>query len=105
MTVIESEVFREWAAKVWADVEREAFIDFIAANPEAGDVIKSSGGLRKVRWAREGMGKRGGVRVIYFTRLSRGEVALLIVYAKAKFDNLPTDFLLKLKEKLYGKED
>ncbi|MFT4178357.1 MAG: hypothetical protein QM612_02685 [Thermomonas sp.] len=98
-------MFREWAAKVWADDEREAFIDFISTNPEAGDVIKSSGGLRKVRWSREGKGKRGGVRVIYFTRLPRGEVALLIVYAKSKFDNLPADFLLKLKEKLYGKED
>lgn len=105
LTVIESEVFREWAAKVWADDEREAFIDFISVNPEAGDVIKSSGGLRKVRWSRKGKGKSSGVRVIYFTRLPQGEVALLIVYAKAKFDTLPADFLLKLKEKLYGKED
>lgn len=104
LTVIESEVFVEWAAKVWTNAEREAFIDFISTNPDAGDVIKGSGGLRKVRWTREGKGKRGGVRVIYFTRLPRGEVALLIVYAKAKFDNLPTDFLLMLKEKLHGEE-
>ncbi|MFT4256562.1 MAG: DNA-binding protein [Pseudoxanthomonas sp.] len=68
-------------------------------------VIKGAGGLRKVRWSRPGTGKRGGVRVIYFARLPRGEVALLIVYAKAKFDKLPTDFLLKLKEKLYGQEN
>ena len=49
LTVIETEVFREWSAKVWADDEREAFINFIADNPEAGDVIKHTGGLRKVR--------------------------------------------------------
>ena len=57
-------------------------------------------GLRKVRWARQGMGKRGGARVIYFNRLENGEIWLLIVYAKAKFDNLPAAFLNKLKEEI-----
>ena len=45
------------------------------------------------------MGKRGGVRVIYFNRLASGEIVLLMVYAKAKFDNLRPEFLLKLKER------
>jgi hypothetical protein len=45
------------------------------------------------------MGKRGGARVIYFNRLARGEVVLLLVYTKAKFDNLRPEFLLKLKER------
>lgn len=73
-------------------------MDWIAANPEAGDVIPGSGGCRKVRWSRAGMGKRGGARVIYYLRLTSGEVVLLIVYAKAKFDNLPASFLVQLKE-------
>ncbi|MCY1501040.1 Toxin HigB-2 [compost metagenome] len=98
LTVIETDEFSTWAAKVWSDSEREAFVDWIAANPEAGDVIPGSGGCRKVRWSRAGMGKRGGARVIYFLRLASGEVVLLIVYAKAKFDNLPASFLAKLKE-------
>ena len=68
-------------------------------NTEAGDVIPGSGGLRKVRWARAGMGKRGGARVIYFTRNERGEVVLLLVYAKAKFDNISADVLKAIKEK------
>lgn len=75
-------------------------MDWIAANPEAGDVIPGSGGCRKVRWSRSGMGKRGGSRVIYYLRLANGEVVLLIVYAKAKFDDLSASFLAKLKESL-----
>jgi len=100
LTVIETEVFSVWAGKVWNDAEREAFVDWIAANPEAGDVIPGSGGCRKVRWSRSGMGKRGGSRVIYYLRLANGEVVLLIVYAKAKFDVLSASFLAKLKESL-----
>lgn len=98
LTVIETDEFSAWAAQVWSDSEREAFVDWIAANPEAGDVIPGSGGCRKVRWSRAGMGKRGGARVIYYLRLDTGEVVLLLVYAKAKFDNVPAAFLAKIKE-------
>jgi len=99
-TVIETPIFRKYAVEIWTDTEREAFIAWLAANPEAGDVIPGTGGLRKVRWKRAGMGKRGGARVIYFNQLDRGVIWLLIVYAKAKFDNLPTTFLNRLKEEL-----
>lgn len=98
-TVIESPEFIEWSAKVWSDVERTEFIDWIADHALAGDVIPGAGSLRKVRWTRRGMGKRGGTRVIYFNRLASGEIVLLLVYAKAKFDNLRPEFLLKLKER------
>lgn len=83
---------------VWSDEERVEFINWIAANPLAGDVIPNSGGCRKVRWTRDGMGKRSGVRVIYVNQLENGQIGLLIVYAKAKFDNLPSDFLSLLKQ-------
>lgn len=86
------------AAQIWTDAERVAFIDWLAANPDAGDVIPGSGGCRKVRWTRPGMGKRGGARVIYFNRLEHGEIWLLMVYVKAKFDNLPAPFLKQLRE-------
>lgn len=100
-TVAETQVFVRYAAEVWSDAERQEFINFIAANPEAGDIIPGSGGCRKVRWSRSGMGKRGGSRVIYFLAPA-GTVWLLIVYSKAKFDNLPASFLAQLKE---GVED
>ena len=65
-TVAETEIFQRYAASIWSESERLEFIDWIAANPLAGDVIPGSGGCRKVRWTRAGMGKRGGARVIYF---------------------------------------
>lgn len=93
LTVIETPIFRRMAAGIWSDSEREAFIVFISENSMAGDVITGADGLRKVRWKREGMGRSGGARVIYFTRLANGEVVLVAVYAKAKFDNMPTEVL------------
>ena len=57
--------------------------------------MPQSGGIRKVRWSRPGMGKSGGVRVIYFVRNAEGEIVLLTLYAKAKTDNLTG---AKLKE-------
>lgn len=100
-TVAETQIFQRYAADIWTEAERDAFINWIAANPEAGDVIKGSGGCRKVRWSASGRGKRGGARVIYFN-VSEHTIWLLIVYTKGKFDNLPTSFLVELKQ---GVED
>jgi hypothetical protein len=100
-TVAETAVFQRYAAEVWSEEERNEFITWIAANPAAGDVISGSGGCRKVRWAGSGRGKGGGARVIYFNAPDE-TIWLLIVYTKAKFDRLPTDFLVKLKR---GVED
>ena len=100
-TVAETPIFQRYAAEVWSEAERSGFINFIAANPEAGDLIRGSGGCRKVRWSTSGQGKSGGARVIYFNA-NDGTVWLLIVYKKAKFDNLPTSFLVELKQ---GVED
>jgi hypothetical protein len=93
-------VFADYAATIWGDDEREAFIEWIAEHYDEGDVIPHTGGLRKVRWSRPGMGKRGGARVIYYTRLTQGQVVLIVVYAKAKFDDMPRSVLRKWKEAL-----
>lgn len=66
-------------------------MDFIAANPEEGDVIPETGGIRKVRWRRQGSGKRGGVRVIYFYHDRGKPLYLLMVYAKARQEDLSPD--------------
>ncbi len=97
-TVIQTPTFLRSMVNIWNESEASDFVDFISENPTAGDVIPGTQSLRKVRWGRAGMGKRGGARVIYFQRLSSGEVVLLMGYAKAKFDNLPADFLNRLKE-------
>ena len=96
-TVAETPIFQRYAAEVWTEAEREEFINFIAAKPEAGDLIRGSGGCRKVRWATTGKGKSGGARVIYFNAEDL-TIWLLIVYKKSKFDNLPTSFLVELRK-------
>lgn len=100
-TVAETPMFVRYASEIWSESERQEFITFIATNPEAGAVIRGSGGCRKVRWSRSGVGKRGGARVIYF--LVADEVVwLLIAYAKTKFDTLPASFVAELRQ---GVED
>jgi hypothetical protein len=98
LTVIETPEFLAWYKSVRSDAERDEFIAWIAQNPEAGEVIPGTGGLRKCRVKRQGMGKQGGARVIYSLRRGKGQVVLPLVYAKAKFDDLRPEFLRKLKE-------
>jgi mRNA-degrading endonuclease RelE of RelBE toxin-antitoxin system len=101
-TLIESPVFSRLWPDYWSEDERGAFAAWLAQNPEAGDVIPGSGGVRKVRWSREGRGKRGGVRVIYYNQLGAGEnlIWLLTIYAKSRQENAPAHILKALKEEL-----
>lgn len=88
LTVIETTTFQKQVADVWTEADRLEFISFIAANPEAGDVIPGAEGARKVRWSVAGKGKRGGARVIYFN-LTADEIVLLVaVYTKADKANI-----------------
>ena len=98
-TVAETQMFQHYADEIWAEDERLEFITWIALNPLAGALIPGTGGCRKVRWSRPGMGKRGGARVIYFNP-SETTLWLLIVYTKSKFDNLPATFLAKLRQEI-----
>lgn len=97
-TVVETPTFAEDAQRLWSEEERGAFCAWLAANPEAGEVIAGSGGCRKVRWRRSGTGKSSGVRVIYFTRLQRGELWLLVIYAKSVRGNIPSHLLKSIRE-------
>jgi len=68
-----------------------ALVDYAARNPEAGDIIPGTGGVRKLRWGRAGSGKRGGARVIYFYGQVDRPVYLLLAYAKAKAEDMTAD--------------
>lgn len=98
LTVVESVLFARLWPDYWSPEEYGDFILHLAANPFAGDVIPGSGGCRKVRWQRPGMGKRGGVRVIYALGLLPGAVVLLTIYSKSARDSLSADVLRKLLE-------
>lgn len=91
ITVVETPLFLRQAKDVWDEPEREDCVNFIARNPEAGDVIPETGGVRKLRWGRAGSGKRGGARVIYFYHDAGRPLYLLMVYAKAQQEDLSPD--------------
>ncbi len=103
-TVVETPLFSRLQADYWTEREREDFVAWISARPEAGKVIPGSGGLRKVRWNAPGRGKRGGVRVIYLDRPLRGEVWLLLIHSKQVADDIPLPVLRKLREALKDAE-
>lgn len=88
MTVVETAEFLKHAARLMTDAEREALLAFVGANPEAGEIMPETGGVRRLRWARAGMGKRGGARVIYYYHSERLPVFLLTAYPKSRKANL-----------------
>jgi len=100
LTVVETLLFQKQWPLYWTEEERGAFAAYIAGHPTAGTVVPESGGIRKVRWGRQGSGKSGGVRVIYFTRAAEGEVVLLTLYAKSKTDNLTGPKLKEIRRAL-----
>ena len=98
MTFVETKLFTELVLDYLSDDEYAAMQQFLVVNPEAGDVIPGSGGIRKLRWGVAGRGKRGGLRVIYFLRLRKDEVWMLTLYAKNVADDIPAKVLRKIKE-------
>jgi hypothetical protein len=75
-------------AVIFSETEREDIVAMIAADPECGEVMKGTGGFRKVRVGRSGIGKRGGGRVIYILRNEDFPIFLVAAYAKNEKDNL-----------------
>lgn len=88
MTVVETVPFLRDAKKKLSDDERAELVIFLASNPEAGDVLEGTGGVRKVRWARQGGGKSGGFRVIHFFHSSFMPLYILALYGKNEKSNL-----------------
>lgn len=88
MIFIETPIFTEDVKELLSDEDYRAFQQFMAQNPQAGDVITETGGLRKVRWKLEGTGKRGGVRVIYFHVAAASQIRLVMIYQKGVRDDL-----------------
>ena len=97
-TFIESSAFQRVRPVYLDDDEYAELQQFMMQNPKAGQVVPGSGGVRKLRWARPGVGKRGGLRVIYYVRYEPNEFWMLAVYAKAKLENVPAHILKQLLE-------
>jgi hypothetical protein len=87
-TVAETSEYLRRADKLLSHGERGDVVDYLAAHPKAGDLMQGTGGVRKLRWARAGRGKSGGVRVIYYFHSEAMPLYLLTVFAKNERANL-----------------
>lgn len=88
LTVVETAAYLAKARRLLSDDERDAVVDLVAEDPECGVVLRGTGGVRKVRFAVEGRGKSGGLRVIYFFHNREMPAYLLTVFAKSRKSSL-----------------
>ena len=96
MHFIETPIFTKQIDSLLADADYRRFQITLALNPEAGDIMRGSGGLRKIRWSAQGRGKRGGIRIIYYL-IEDDEIYLLLAYPKNKQEDLTHDQLRILR--------
>jgi hypothetical protein len=87
-TVVETPSYIVLAGKLFTERERDGIVALVAENPECGDVMLGTGGFRKVRVPRQGMGKSGGARVVYIWRNDKFPVFLITVFPKNRKANL-----------------
>ena len=90
-TVAETPIFTRQTDKLFSEDEKRELIDFLAENPLAGDEILGTGGVRKVRFAASGRGKRGGARIIYYYLDDTMPLYALLAYAKNAKDDMAPD--------------
>jgi len=95
---IETPFFTKALEQYLDDDEYAARQRHLGERPEAGVVAPGAGGVRKLRWAVSGRGKRGGLRVIYYLRSARGEIWMLTLYGKNVRENIPAHLLRQMKE-------
>lgn len=97
---VETSTFTRLIQDYLTDEDYRLLQQELMRNPEAGAVIRGSGGVRKIRWAAAGRGKRGGYRVIYFVRRLNGEFWMLTVYPKNVRDSIPGHVLKQIREEI-----
>ena len=97
-TFVESSSFERVLPVYLDESEYVELQQYMMQNPEVGRVVPGSGGVRKLRWARAGMGKRGGLRIIHFLRYEPNEFWMLAIYAKSRREDIPAHILKHLLE-------
>ena len=102
MVIVETPVFTKRVIAILSDEEYRLLQMHLINKPDAGKVIKGSGGLRKLRWSAKGHGKSGGVRIIYYWFAAQGTIMLLFVYAKNERDDLTSEQLEQLRRVVEG---
>ena len=102
ISFVETKLFTRLVQEYLSDDEYSELQQALLSDPEAGAVIRGSGGVRKLRWGVAGRGKRGGIRVIYYLRSRQDEIWMLTLYAKNEEDSVPGHILKKIKEEIDG---
>lgn len=97
---IETQIFTRLVGEYLSDENYGQLQRELIQNPKAGAVIRGSGGVRKIRWAAAGRGKRGGYRIIYFARSSKGVIWMLTMYPKNVADSIPSHILKQIREEI-----
>lgn len=99
---VETSHFSSWISEYLKDEEYREFQTYLMENPEAGKIIRGSGGIRKVRWAGNQRGKSGGVRIIYYWSKTREQIYLLTAYSKSERETIDAATLAKIAKHLEG---
>jgi len=97
---IETRLFSRLVIEYLSDEEYSALQQALMIDPDAGPVIPGSGGVRKLRWAAPGRGKRGGYRVIYYVRRMHGVIWMLTMYPKNVTDDIPAHVLRQIRKEV-----
>lgn len=97
MVIVETSIFTKLIKQLMSDGQCRELQEALVNRPDLGNLIRGSGGLRKVRWKLDASGKSGGIRVIYYWVVNDDQLRMLYVYPKGKQENLTSEQLSALK--------
>jgi len=98
MIFIETSIFTKILPSYLSDDEYRGLQSYLLQKPDAGDLVRGSGGVRKVRWAKAGQGKSGGIRAIYYWKKFENEIWMLTMYSKSERATISSHILKQIAE-------
>ena len=105
MVFVKLTPFLTFRAEYWSDEDLRRLQNYLLVTPDAGDVIPGGSGLRKLRWAAQGRGKRGGARVIYYRHVSAERIYLIYAYVKSAKADLTREQIKALAQLMKDDKD